>query len=195
MPQRTLGDQLSLPLKLAAVLAFGGFFFWLYLTAEPTTVALEEEAPEEPATDTYVYSVFENPDFFEDERLRLSRVTVEARLGLDGFWASQPRENEEVEEDEEPEEDSILVRIPRALVDQGVGVGEGEEVWVTGFLHQVNDSVLAAWEEDGVFDDPGDRGLVELEEYFIEADGLDTSPPEEDETEQPAAAAANEPGN
>ncbi len=190
MAQRTTADTLVLPLKLFAVLAIGGFLFWLYSNAEPTEIAVDEEV-EEPAADTFIDALLQNPMFFEDERIRLTGVTVGDRLGLNAFWASDPtgqQVNDDVDDPEDAEEAQLLVRIPRQLVDEGVGVGEGQQALVTGFLHMMSDSVLDAWEADGVFDSDEDRERVAEEEYFVEADGVTSvdAEPAEDENTDPA---------
>ncbi len=184
MAQRTIGETLALPLRILAVVAVVGFMFWLYTYAEPTEVAVEEEEEAEPAADAFVELVHDNPEFYFDQRIRFSEVDVGTRIGLNAFWAEQYSvevATGEAEAEDDEERFGLLVRIPREMVDQGIAVGEGDQVWVSGFLHEVTDSVVAAWEEDGVFDDTADVELVEAEELFLEADELSTDPPDEND--------------
>ena len=158
------GSKLSLPLMIVAFLAVAGFVYWLSVTAQPTEMPVAEE--EEPALELS-FEVFQTrASEVVGERVRLPYVQVAANLGLQAFWFEFPDGN------------IYLARIGPELAETGFLVEEGDDVRITGVVHEMNDEVLNAWVNQGVI--PTDaRDMAAFAQTYIEADEVAIRVPEE----------------
>lgn len=159
---RVAAGRFTAPLAVLAVMSVLGFLYWLYVTAEPTTVAVVEEAPEDTAfaamapTDWATFAT--GPKSYVGMRLRFDGIAVVSRLGSAAFWTTLPNET------------PFLVRVDSALVAQGFAVTGGDVVRIIGTVHEMTDSVLDAWQESGVLADEMQRAEAEFATLFIEAE-------------------------
>jgi hypothetical protein len=157
---------LNLPLMIVAFLAMGGFLYWLSVTSEPTEFAVAEEnrtADLPTATSVSPVEFSEGPAGYVGERIRIPNVAVRDLTGLNLIWFHLANE----------EETPYLVRIDRRFVADDLQVLRDDVISLAGTVHAMSDSVLTAWEDLGIFTAEGQRGLVQAQESFIEADQID----------------------
>ena len=161
-------NRAALPLMVVAFLAVIGFLYWLNISGRASTVVVEE-APEEagPAARAVTLQEFAtNPASYEGQEIRLARIPVTSRLGEQAFWTTQPNET------------PYLIRIGPEMIAGGFGVLSGDvaEV-VVGSVHTMSDSVLAAWEAEGVLVNDIQRIEAEFATSFFEASQIELVPP------------------
>lgn len=165
---RGAAGRFTTPLAVLAVVSVLGFLYWLYVTAEPTAVAVVEEAPADTAfaavapTDWATFAT--GPRSYVGMRLRFDEIKVVSRLGNAAFWTNLP--------DETP----FLVRLDSALVAQGFAVTSGDLVRIIGTVHEMTDSVLDAWQQSGVLADEMQRAEAEFATLFIEVERAELRP-------------------
>ncbi|MBI4539282.1 MAG: hypothetical protein HY704_07235 [Gemmatimonadetes bacterium] len=155
--------RLTVPLGIVAVASVGAFLYWLYVTAQPTTVAVvQEEVPTDtaftsvPATDFALFAT--GPQNYVGMRVRFDSIKVASRLGTQAFWTQLPNET------------PFLVRLDSALVASGIAVASGEVLRLVGTVHKMTDSVLDDWEARQVLADDMQRAEAEFATTFIQAD-------------------------
>lgn len=164
---RAGGGNVSVLLMIAAVLAVGGFFYWLSQNAVPTEGAPEEAA--EPASDDATVVALE--DFgsgtadYVGQAVTLQGVPVTQRFGPRAFWFALP--------------DSLstfyLVHLSDEAVADSALLATGAAFEVSGVVTVMTDSVLDAWEAAGEFLQENDRLLAEYAIDFLEADRVSES--------------------
>ena len=76
--------------------------------------------------------------------------------------------------------EEFLISVPADAEIEGGEVATGSDVWLTGRVMAINDSVLNAWTEAGTIGD-GDRLAAEFATYFIEVLQLRVAPGGNDE--------------
>ncbi|MEX0856285.1 MAG: hypothetical protein WD056_01830 [Gemmatimonadota bacterium] len=149
---------------VAAFLVIGGFLYWLAVASEPTQLAVAEEG-EQPQPISMV-AFGGNPVGYAGMLVELEAVTVQETLGTEAFLFGLT--------DGAP----YLVRISDAPGTASVPqVVPGDVVLITGRVEMMADSVLAAWDAEGVFTDPAYRTTVESFQSFIEAGTLQLQEP------------------
>lgn len=153
-------------LMIVAFVLIGGFLYWLNISAEPTSVAIDEspDTTQEDATiPTVALGTFsQDPTRYEGERVRLRDIDVASTLGSQAFWFQLSNEN------------PYLVKIDSALVVMGTSVASGDVVRrLEGRVHAMSDSVLDAWEAEGAFTDETNRLEAEYATSFIQASVVD----------------------
>ncbi len=161
--QRGAAEKLTLPLMVFSFVIVAGFLYWLSITAEPTQIAVEEDTGEEAAVDATLSQdeFLANPNAFVGQRVRVTGMRVASYLGTQAFWAG-------------PDENPYLVKLGPALVEAGTAVLTEQILQVVGTVHEMNDSVLNAWDSLGVFQSEGDRVVAEFATTFIEAEQVGT---------------------
>jgi hypothetical protein len=156
------GSQLTLVWMALAILLVVGFMYWLAVSSEPSQmVMVQEDGDDAPAvTDAPTAVSLEefaaNPAQYRGRNIELEGVTVAARVGTQAFWinlANQP----------------FLVRIAPSIVAEGRTVEGGQTVTISGPVFARTDSILTAWEQEGVITSEGQRMEVEFAESFLEA--------------------------
>ena len=157
--RRGSADQLSLPLMILAFVLVGGFLFWLNRTAEPTELAIEEAAPEMVHGASAILTIEDflaNPVGQVDAVVEVNGARIASRLGTQAFWIG-------------PNEAPYLVKMAPGLVEAGQEVMVESMVTVVGTVYMMSDSILSAWDEQGVFANAGDRIVAEFATSFLEA--------------------------
>lgn len=163
MAERGAGGKRSgVILMILAFVTIGGFLYWLNVSAEPTSVAIEEArdtTSEDPMVPTVALNTFaNNPMEYENERIRLRDLEVASTLGPEAFWFQLPSE------------DPYLVKLDSTLVAMGTQVSSGDVAQrIEGRVHAMSDSVLDAWEAQGAFTNETHRLEAEYATSFIQA--------------------------
>jgi len=144
------------------ILAFvlvGGFLFWLNRTAEPTELAIEEAAPEAVHGASAILALEDflgNPEGQVDAVVEVNGARIASRLGTQAFWVG-------------PNDAPYLVKMAPELVEAGQEVMVESMVTIVGTVFMMSDSILSAWDEQGVFANAGDRIVAEFATSFLEA--------------------------
>ena len=157
--RRGSADQLALPLMILAFVLVGGFLYWLNITAEPTEVAIEEAVRETASGASAILSVEDflaNPEGQIDAVVEVNGARIASRLGTQAFWIG-------------PDDAPYLVRMAPELVAAGGQVMVESVVTVVGTVFMMSDSVLTAWDAQGMFANEGDRIVAEFATSFLEA--------------------------
>lgn len=159
-----LGNQSSFIWAIAAVVLIGAFLAWLALVSEPTGVAVREAPAEDEETQFTVNAADfgMNPLAHAGEDVRLAAVTVVSRLGDQAFWVELPTQ---------PHPVPYLIRLDTAVA-RLFAVQSGQSYNVTGRVYPMSDSVLTAWQEQGVLTDDMQRMEAEFASTFLEAHRL-----------------------
>lgn len=158
--ERGFADKLALPLMVLAILALGGFLYWLNMTAEPTEVIIVEEEPDEGSGAAISLDEFlANPEARAGEPIEVSGARVSSRLGTQAFWIG-------------PDDSPYLVKMAPSLVAAGGTVLVEQLVRLNGTVHSMSDSVLNAWQEMGAFSNEGDRIVAEFATSFFEVEEI-----------------------
>lgn len=178
--------RLTKPLAAVAVAAVAGFLYWLYVTAEPTTVAVVQREAEDTAfaavAPTNWATFASGPQSYVGMRLRFDGIRVASRLGTAAFWTTLPNET------------PFLVRLDSALMVRGMSVTSGDLLRVVGMVREMSDSVLDDWQARGVLADDMQRAEAEFATLFLEADRAELRPrPGAGQDEETGGAAQGQP--
>ena len=160
--KRGFADRLALPLMIVAFLIVGGFLYWLNVTAEPTEVAIVEEAGDEGSGASAILDsqdFLASPETHEGQTIEVTGARVASRLGTQAFWIG-------------PDDRPYLVKMAPAVVEAGGSVMVEQLVILRGTVHSMSDSVLNAWDGLGVFGSPGDRIVAEFATSFLEVEEI-----------------------
>ncbi len=160
MAASSKGSGRSLPLMVLAFVVIGGFLYYLNRASQEQVVEVVEAAEEAPAgtgTATPVeWATFAAaPESYMGQRVRISGLEVVSRVGGSAFWVEAPGDT------------YYLVRMLPAVAESGVQVQPGAVVTVEGSPHAMGDSVLTAWEQQGVITS-GQRAEAEFATSFLE---------------------------
>lgn len=169
--------NLGVPLMILAFATIAGFMYWLngqasnemaarQAYADSVAAAEEEEANRPPVISAERIQMDASP--FEGEAIRMEQVPVASTLGTQGYWLEMPNGN------------PFLISVSSDAEIEGGEVGTGDDVWLTGRVTAISDSVLNAWTEAGTIGD-GDRLAAEFATYFIEVLQLRVAPGGNDE--------------
>jgi|GEM_PF-3165148 len=176
--QKGSGANFAWVWMLLAVLAVGGFLGWLAVNSQAISVAVVEEAEEEPQADfsdveaVELDDLMDDPASYFDQALKLENLEVTSSLGEYAFWALNSQGI------------PFLVKFSKELVEEGLAVEDGDKITVIGQLQELNDFVLDGWEIDGVLQTEEDRMLAEFAtEYFDVVEVEETSADDSDEDE------------
>ena len=157
--RRGSADKLALPLMILTFILVGGFLYWLNMTAEPTEIAIEEAAPESESGASAILDLADflaNPEGQVDAVVEVTGARIASRLGTQAFWIG-------------PDDAPYLVRMSPALIEAGGEILVESTVNIVGTVYMMSDSVLASWDEQGVFANAGDRIVAEFATSFLEA--------------------------
>ncbi len=157
--RRGFADKLSLPLMIVSFLILGGFLYWLSVTAEPTEVAIAEETTDEGPGASAILALDDflaNPEGQLDAVVEITGARVASRLGTQAFWIG-------------PDDRPYLVKMGPEVIEAGTDVLVESIVNITGTVFMMSDSVLTAWDGQGVFSNEGDRIVAEFATSFLEA--------------------------
>lgn len=164
--------NLGMPLMILAFATIGGFVFWLnsqvgnelnirQAYADSIAAAEEEEANRPPLISAERIQMDASP--FDGSLIRLEEVPVASTLGTQGYWLEMPNGN------------PFLISVAPSVEVVGGDIEAGHDVWLTGRVTAVSDSVLDAWTGAGTIGD-GDRLAAEFATYFIEVLQLRVAP-------------------
>ncbi|MEN8375263.1 MAG: hypothetical protein ABFS34_07425 [Gemmatimonadota bacterium] len=135
-------------LMIAALVAIGGLFWWLSVTAEPTQISILEDTASVPganidggAANVTVADFATGPEGFQSLNIRLSNVTIASTLGGRAFWIQLPNNQ------------PYMIRISDALAAGGASFANGDIVTVSGIVELMSDSVLTDWRSSGALVD------------------------------------------
>jgi hypothetical protein len=167
MAQSKNSGALNLPLMIAAFIAMGAFLFWLNVTSEPTAFAIAEEGPDAveqtPARLVQLAEVLGTPETYLEQRIRLRNVEVVLLVGSGAFMI----------EEEAGSGSPFLVRLDPAAVQEQPTIIPSDRVTVAGTIQPMSDSVITAWEDQGVFTAEGQRSLAAFAMHFLQADEVE----------------------
>ena len=155
--------DLSTILMFTAFAFIGGFLFWLMgeahaqresrLLADATEVASDDFSM---ATTVAAVDLQTDPTPFEGQLIRVAGLTVASTFGTQGFWLEMPNRT------------PFLVSMSPEVMAEGIAVGAGSTVTVTGTVYVMNDSTLITWIEAGTIQE-GDRIVAEFAIHYLEA--------------------------
>lgn len=165
---------------IAAFLAIAGFMYWLSIASEPTEFAVADEGEQAQVLSLPAFQM--NPAGYEGVLLELDGVVVSETLGSQAFVTELP--NGEL----------YLVRIPGALVQQGLVVEAGDRGRITGRVEEMNDAVLTRWDGEGVFGDPEHRAVVGTMPSFFSVESMQLETPAAEPTGDDQEVAVPEQG-
>jgi hypothetical protein len=162
--RRGSGGQLTIVWMALAIVLVAGFLFWLAAASEPSNmVAIQEgrddaaptmtDAPTRVAIDEFAAA----PADYQNRNIELQNVTVASPIGQHAFWIDVGRGQ------------PFLVRMTPEVVAEGRALRGGEVVTISGPVLARTDSVIAAWEQQGVITSEGQRMEVEFATTFLEA--------------------------
>jgi hypothetical protein len=171
LKSRAGAAKLGTPLMVLCFLAIGGFLYWLSITAEPTTIVVEEVVNTE-LTNAVAFADFSAAtDSYMGQVISLEGIDVTSLLGPQAFWTSL----------EDAQRTAYLLHFSEAALADSVSVMSGNSVTVTGMVTAMSDSILDAWEAAGAFPQENDRLLAEFAEDFIEVSSVSVDGAEADE--------------
>ena len=185
--RRGSAENLTLPLMIVAFLMVGGFLYWLNVNAKSAEVAIVEETPGEgsgaSATTLSLQDFLANPEGQIDATVEVTGARIASRLGTQAFWIGS---------DAAP----YLVKMAPELAGAGIEILVESMVNIVGSVYMMSDSVLTAWDEQGVFSNEGDRIVAEFATSFLEATAIDgvTGSVDAEEGVEEGAETGNEPG-
>lgn len=148
-------------LMVAAFATMGGFIFWLTgqaaaeraLAIVEDTVVVDEFAS---ATTVAGADIQSDATPYEGQLIRLAAFDVPSTLGTQGFWLQMPNGN------------PFLVSMSAEVMAEGLAIGSGSTLTVTGTVYAMNDSTLSAWTEAGTIQE-GDRIVAEFATHYLES--------------------------
>jgi len=155
--QRKPAGQFAWLWMIVSLISVGGFLAWLGVKSEASTVAVVEETEDEAgdASTAEVVTLEQlqaGSEPYVGRMIRVEHVSVASRLGERAFWTMLPNGT------------PYLVKLAA-----GAGVEQGEVVTVVGRVAAMSDSVLAAWQQEGVLTDDGQRAEAEFATNFVDA--------------------------
>ena len=153
--------DLGMVLMIVAFATMGGFIFWLTGQAaaeREAAIVADTVTVDEFASATTVAGVDIQMDAtpYEGQQIRLVAFNVPSTLGTQGFWLEMPNRT------------PFLVSMSPEVMAEGIAVGAGSTVTVTGTVYVMNDSTLITWIEAGTIQE-GDRIVAEFAIHYLEA--------------------------
>lgn len=177
LKSRAGSARLGTPLMILCFLAIGGFLYWLSITAEPTTIVVEEVAEGELANVVSVADFSAATSSYIGQEVSLEAIAVTSLLGPHAFWMSL----------DDAQQTPYLLHLSEAALADSVPVMSGGSVTVTGMVTTMSDSILDAWEAAGAFPQETDRFLAEFSENFIEVSLVSADEAESGEESEPSS--------
>jgi hypothetical protein len=156
-------EKFSLPLMVLAFVVGGGFLYWLSITAVGTEIAIEEAVEARASGASAILALEDflaNPEGQIDAIVEVTEARIASRLGTQAFWIG-------------PDDAPYLVKMGPDLVAGDVEILVESVVTLVGTVYMMSDSILAAWDEIGVFANEGDRIVAEFATSFLEATAID----------------------
>lgn len=145
---------------VAAIVLMAAFMAWLAVTGEPSSLAVVEETGESAGLESSSVSLDEfeaNVAQYVGQILSLTGLNVAGRVGDQAFWVELPSGT------------PYLVKMSDELVAEAFSVQSGDAVNLLGRVHQMTDSVVAAWEASGAIQDEVQKAEVQYATTFLEA--------------------------
>ena len=161
------GRSLTWLWMLLALVAVGGFLFWLGSASEPTTAVVVEEEGEGPGADPLEAGVTEvvkdtlaaDKARFVGQRIRVAEVEATGMLGPRIFWGELGDPSRQV---------PILIRMDSTAA-SGIEVRTGSMFTVTGEIQPMTDSLATVWAEGNEFTGEGEQSQAAFADYYIQA--------------------------
>jgi len=147
---------------IVAILMVAGLMVWLAVATEQTAVAVAEDPAADGAVAGGVATITlddlaQDASRFHGQEVRLEGVRVTSRMGTQAFWT------------ELPSNVPYLIRLRPELLAGGFEIQSGDVLAVTGTIHAMSDSVLAAWEQEGAIANEGQKAEAQFAVTFLEA--------------------------
>ncbi|HEX7091095.1 MAG TPA: hypothetical protein VF192_13225 [Longimicrobiales bacterium] len=147
---------------IVAVLMVAGLMVWLRVATEPTPVAVAEDPAAEGAAEGGLVTITlddlaQDAGRFQGQEVRLADVRVASPMGAQSFWVELPNGS------------PYLIRLRPEVIAGGFAIQRGAVVTVTGTIHAMSDSVLAAWQQEGAIADEGQKAEAQFAVTFLEA--------------------------
>ena len=146
-------------------LVVGGFLYWLTgrsadyvasITVETTDATETRDLSSATVVPVGVFGA--NPAGQSGMLIQVNELTVQSLLDSEAFFvevAGQP----------------YLVKMSADLVSDSVSVAQGENVSVTGYVHQMTDSIADSWVALGSLSE-GNKIVATFSETFLEAEDV-----------------------
>ncbi|MEX1258734.1 MAG: hypothetical protein WEG36_14055 [Gemmatimonadota bacterium] len=150
---------------IVAFVVMGLFLYWLSIVSEPSEVAVAEEGEAMPSPAVSLGQFAMNPMAYMNTPADLDGVEVQEIIGAQAFFFALP--------DGSP----YLVRLPAPTGTPGIQVAPGDRTRVTGQVVVMTDSVLQAWDAEGVFTNPAHRMAVGSVPSFLAAQTIQVTQP------------------
>ncbi len=177
LKSRAGAAKLGTPLMILCFLAIGGFLYWLSITAEPTTIVVEEVSDDELANVVAFADFSAATGSYIGQEISLEDISVTSLLGPHSFWTSLA----------DAQQTAYLLHFSDAVLADSVSVTSGGSVTVTGTVMAMTDSILEAWQAAGAFLQEGDRMQAEFAENFIEVSSVSVEGAESGEGSEPSS--------
>ena len=177
LKSRAGAAKLGTPLMILCFLAIGGFLYWLSITAEPTTIVVEEVSDDELANVVVFADFSAATGSYVGQEISLEDIAVTSLLGPHCFWTSLA----------DAQQTAYLLHFSEAALADSVSVMSGASVTVTGTVMAMSDSILDAWEAAGAFPQSTDRFQAEFAEDFIEVSSVAMDEAESGEASEPSS--------
>ena len=177
LKSRAGAAKLGTPLMILCFLAIGGFLYWLSITAEPTTIVVEEVSDDELANVVAFADFSAATGSYVGQEISLEDIAVTSLLGPHCFWTSLA----------DAQQTAYLLHFSEAALADSVSVTSGASVTVTGTVMAMSDSILDAWEAAGAFPQSTDRFQAEFAEDFIEVSLVAMDEAESGEASEPSS--------
>jgi hypothetical protein len=146
---------------IVAVLMVAGLMVWLRVATEPTAVAVAEDPAGGDEAGGLVSitldDLAQDVSRFQGRQVRLADVRVASPMGAQSFWVELPNGS------------PYLIRVRPEVLAGGFTIQSGGVVTVTGTIHAMSDSVLAAWQQEGAIADEGQKAEAQFAVTFLEA--------------------------
>ena len=145
---------------ILALLSVGGFLTWLGYTAEPTDVQIVRD--EEPEEDLAIPTIpkqrlAQNKDEYAGQEIRVRDIAATGQLGPNVFWFELGDQSNQI---------PLLVRFDTAA-NRIAEPRTGGVFTLVGRLAPMNDSIAAAWNEAGAFNDDGGELQASFTDYYM----------------------------
>lgn len=122
-----------------AVIAIGGFMYWLSVVSTPTVVAVAEEGPEVPIVTLADFA--SAPAMYTGIEIELDGVEIVDNVGSHLVYFALPGGGT----------GAYLVRLDPALMARGTVVLPGDRVNLIGTVGVVTPEMFDAWTQEGIF--------------------------------------------
>lgn len=164
-------------LSVLAVVAVVGLFYWLSVTAKPSTIntappsdTASTVTPGTPGVPTVTLANFAtNIKSYVGQTIRIPGLKISSLLGKRAFWIQLPSSV------------PFLVAMDSSATVTGGSLASGAQLTVEGTVEAMSDSVLTAWQKQGVIT-ASQKSEASFAQTFLEASQVVIQPAAADST-------------